>query len=193
SAGGSVNGNVIDICPAPPSPLTSPRWSVTGSQVNGFNIPDPGYSTPAIDSTSRSWSSSSGSVELPGKYNSDPHLGGGAGCYFMAGGVYDFTAGFTILGGFVSNELRPPDEPFLASTTAALSGSITSVPVAALGVAISANTSVRLGGQAFNVSSPGAPSGATAIPVSSQAVSGTIPRGSVVVTMSRAANQFWDM
>src|SRR4029077_1145075 len=83
--------------------------------------------------------------------------------------------------------------PFLASTTAALSGSITSVPVAALGVAISANTSLRLGGPAFTVSSPGAPSGATAIPVSSQAVSGTIPSGSVVVTMSRAANQFWDM
>ena len=192
SAGGSVNGNVIDICPAPPSPLTLPKWTVSGSQVNGFNIPDPGYASPPIDATSRTWSSSSGSVELPGTYASDPHLGGGAGCYFLGGGEYDFKAGFTILGGFISNELRPPDEPYLTATTATLSGTITSIPVSALTVAVSANSTVRLGDQTFTVSSAGAAVGATSIPVSSQAVSGTIASGTVVVTMSRAGTQFWD-
>jgi hypothetical protein len=193
AAGGSINGNVIDICPAPPSPLTAPKWSVTGAQVNGFNIPDPGYAPPPIDSTSRSWSSSSGSVEQPGTYNSDPHLGGGAGCYFMAGGVYNFKGGFTALGGFVSNELRPPDEPYLTSTTSALTGTITSIPVTILAVAVPANSTVRVADQAFTVSSAGAAAGATSIPVVSQPVSGTISSGTIVVTMARAARQFWDM
>ena len=193
AAGGSINGNVIDICPAPPSPLTAPKWTVTGSQVNGFNIPDPGYATPPIDATSRSWSSPSGSVELPGTYNSDPHLGGGAGCYFLTGGVYDFKGGFTILGGFISNELRPPDEPNLTATTSALTGTITSIPVSALAVAVPANSTVRVADQGFIVTSAGAAAGATSIPVNSQAVSGTIANGTVVVTMARAANQFWDM
>ena len=193
SAGGTVNGNVIDVCPPPPNPLTTPKWSITGAQVNGINTPDPGYSVPPIDATSRSWASSSGSVELAGTYNSDPHLGGGAGCYFLGGGVYNLSAGYTQLGGFVSNELRPPDEPNLTATTAALTGTITSIPVAALAVAVPANSIVRLNDQAFTVTSAGAAVAATSIPVAAQAVTGTLATGTIVVTMARALHQFWDM
>src|SRR5207249_2725968 len=115
AAGGSVNGNVFDICPAPPAPLTPPKWSITGAQANGFNIPDPNYALPPINATSQTWNSTTRSVEQPGTYNADPHLSGGAGCYFLAAGVYNFKGGLTQLGGFISNELRPPDEPSLAS------------------------------------------------------------------------------
>ncbi|TMG70051.1 MAG: hypothetical protein E6H86_01770, partial [Chloroflexi bacterium] len=87
---------------------------MTGAQVNGWNMPDPGYLMPAINSSNRTWNATSGSVEQPGTYAVDPSLTG-AGCYFLAGGVYDFKAGFTQNGDFVSNELRPPDEPNMAA------------------------------------------------------------------------------
>src|SRR5256885_17018233 len=46
-ASGSVDGDVTDICPAvPPSALTN--FSVTGSQVNGRNMPDHGFSQPDL-------------------------------------------------------------------------------------------------------------------------------------------------
>ncbi len=193
AAGGSVNGNVFDICPAPPAPLTPPKWSITGAQANGFNIPDPNYALPPINATSQTWNSTTRSVEQPGTYNADPHLSGGAGCYFLAAGVYNFKGGLTQLGGFISNELRPPDEPNLTSTTSALTGTITSIPVVALQVAVPGNSTVTVGGQAFTVTSAGAATGAASIPVASQTVSGTIATGSVVVTRARALRQFWDM
>src|SRR5207245_8026174 len=81
SASGSVNGNVIDICPTyPPSALSN--FSVSGSQANGFNIPAPGYQQPALNTWTRSSTSSNGSTEPPGTYNSDPHLAGSAGRYY---------------------------------------------------------------------------------------------------------------
>jgi hypothetical protein len=152
-AGGSVNGNVAAICGTTPF-LTMPTpWTVTGAQVNGWMMPDPNYTMPAINDTSRSWSSTSGSVELPGTYAADPKLTGSSGCYFLAGGVYNFTAGFTDNGGFVSNDLRPPDEPNLTATTAGLTGTITSIPVAALAVAVPGGSTVTVAGQAFAVTS----------------------------------------
>lgn len=196
SASGSINGNAIDICPImPPVPL--PNFTVSGSQANGFNNPDPGYAAPTLNATSQTWNSNNGSVELPGTYASDPKLAGSAGCYFMAGGVYDFAAGFTENGGFVSNELRPPDEPAvipaggpnLTTTTADLSGTITSIPVGALAAAVAQNSLVVAGGQTFTVSSDAA-AGATSLAVSRQAVSGTIPNGSWLAV--RALPQFWD-
>lgn len=196
SATGTVNGNVIAICPVmPPSAL--PNFTVTGSQANGFNIPDPDYSVPALDPTSRSWSSTSGSTELAGTYSADPHLAGGAGCYFLAGGVYTFAAGFTDNGGFVSNELRPPDEPNLAATgqpnmttlTAALSGTITRMSVSPLPGAIPQGAQVFAGGQTFTTSAASV-AGDNDINVRSQSVSGTIASGSTVTI--RAVPQFWD-
>ena len=197
-ASGTVNGNAIDICPAmPPSPM--PNFTVTGTQANGWTMLDPGYPQPSLNPASQSWASTSGSVEQPGTYASDPRLGGGAGCYFLSGGVYTWSAGFTQNGGFVSNELRPPDEPKLSAanqpnlttTTAALAAgtNITGIPVAALPGAIAQNSAVSVGGQTFSVSRNAA-AGDTSISVSRQAPAANIPAGSWLTV--RALPQFWD-
>ena len=191
-AGGSITGNVAAICGNTPFLTTPTPWTVTGSQVNGWTMPDPNYPMPPIDTTARSWNSTSGSIEHSGTYTANPQLGGGAGCYFLAAGVYAFSGGFTQNGGFISNELRPPDEPNLTATTSTLTGTITSIPVTALAVAVPGNSTVTVAGQAFTVTSAGAASGTTSIPVSSQAVSGTIASATTVVTMARAVHQFWD-
>jgi hypothetical protein len=185
-----------------------PGFSVTGSQVNGWAMPDPGFAAPALNSTAQSWVSG---TEQPGTYSAQVRITGTnpGQCYFMAGGVYDFTQGFSQNAGFVSNELRPPDEPALyldsssglvkpvrTTTTAALSGSISSIAVAALPAAITASTSqqnsyVSVGGQNFIVSTAGAAAGATSIPLKgNQSVTGTIPSGSLLTV--RQFVQFWD-
>ena len=195
-ASGTVDGNAIDICPnMPPSPL--PNFTVTGTLANGWTMLDPGFPEPPLNATSRAWSSANGSVEQPGTYASDPKLAGSAGCYFLAGGVYTWRAGFTQNGGFVSNELRPPDEPNLSAngtpnittTTSSLSGTITSMSVSALAGAVGQGSWVSVGGQMFTVSQA-ANVGATTVRVSRQAVTGTIPSGSWLAV--RAMPQFWD-
>ena len=203
SAGGAVNGNVVDVCGAPPALNTPTPWTVSGAQVNGWNMPDPGYPSPPINSSNRTWNAASGSVEQPGSYTVDPALVGGSGCYFLAGGVYDFKAGFTQNGGFISNELRPPDEPNMAAagqpnmTTlrADLTGARqTSIAVNALPGAVPQGSLVFLwgGGQAqpFTVSA-NASAGATTLSITRQDVVGTIPSGSLLTV--RALKQFWDL
>jgi Flp pilus assembly protein TadG len=192
AAGGSISGNIVAICPNAPFLNTPTPWTVGGSQANGWDMPDPGYAMPALDADARAWNSTSGSVEQAGTYAADPRLTGSAGCYFLAPGVYDFTGGFTDNGGFVSNELRPPDEPNLTATSAALTGTVTSIPVTALGAAVPGSSTVLVAGQAFTVASAGAAVGATSIAIDSTAVSGTIASGTTVVTMARAVHQFWD-
>lgn len=193
SAGGSVNGNVIDTCGTPPALGTPTPWTVTGTQANGWTMPDPNYPMPTLNTDSKTWSTASGSVEQPGTYNADPNLTGKAVCYFLAGGVYGFKAGFTQNADFVSNELRPPDEPALTATTSSLSGTTPpAIPVTALVAAVPGGSTVTIAGQTFTVTSAGAASGVTSIPVNSQSVTGTIPNGSTVTTMARSPNQFWD-
>jgi hypothetical protein len=192
AAGGSINGNLVAVCGATPFLNTPTPWSVTGLQVDGWTMPDPGYAMPAIDSTARTWNASNGSTELPGTYANDPGLPASAGCYFLAGGVYDFSAGFTDNGGFVSNKLRPPDEPFITTSSAAMSGTVTSIPVSALSVAIPPGSPIWVGGQAFTVTSAGAASGATSIPIQSTDLGSSIPSASTVISTARSNHQFWD-
>ena len=197
SAWGSINGNVINVCPdVPPSRLTN--FTVTGSQASGFNIPDPGYAEPSLNATARTWNSTSGSTELPGTYASDPQLTGSAGCYFLSGGIYTFSGGFTDNGGFVSNELRPPDEPNLVSNgvpnTTALNGALTgtrqtSIAVTALPGAVPTGSQLYIAGQIFTTSANAA-AGATTIGINRQDVVGTIASGTIVTI--RANPQFWD-
>jgi Flp pilus assembly protein TadG len=188
--GGSVNGNVVGVCPTmPPGVLPSPSWTVTGVQTNGLSIGDPGYGPPTLITAGRTWSGSQVNQQ-PGTYAADPKLAGGAGCYFLAPGVYDWAGGLTDNGGFISNELRPPDEPSSSTTSSAVTGTVTSIPVAALTSGIGAGTALAVGGQTFTVASGGAAVGATSIPVNSSSVSATIPAGSVV--SGRASTQFWD-
>ncbi|HEX2681017.1 MAG TPA: hypothetical protein VHQ03_06965, partial [Candidatus Dormibacteraeota bacterium] len=192
AAGGNVNGNVISVCSASPFLKTPAPWTVSGAQEVGWTMPDPDYPMPPINTSSQAWNLTSGSIEEPGTYSANPMLTGSAGCYFLDAGVYDFAAGFTDNGGFVSNELRPPDEPNLAATTSQLSGTITSIPVTALAVALPGSSTVTVAGQAFTVASGGANVGDTSITVNSQAVGGTVASGTTVVTMARAPHQLWD-
>jgi Flp pilus assembly protein TadG len=196
SAGGSINGNVIDICGTPPALTTPTPWTVTGTQANGWTMPDPDYPVPPLNASSQSWNTSSGSVEQPGTYATDPRP---SGCYFLAGGVYDFNAGITENGGFLSNELRPPDEPNMAGAgqpdTTTLSADLTGsnqvqILVNALPGAVAVNSLVAVGGQTFTVSQNAA-AGATLIQISKQSVVGTIPSGSWLAV--RALPQFWDL
>ena len=195
-ANGTVTGNVVDICPTmPPSPL--PNFTVSGSQVNGFTMPDPGYPQPALSSTAQAWDGTNGATEEPGTYASDPKLGGGAGCSFLDGGVYTFAAGYTFNGGFVSNEVRPPDEPEtvtagtpnVTTTTTALSGNINSIAINPMPGGFPQGSQVSVGGQTFTTSRD-VNAGDTSISISRQGVSGTIPSGSWL--SARALPQFWD-
>ena len=193
--GGTVNGNVAGLCPnMPPNPLSPPNWTITGTEGNGFNLPDPGYQMPPLNSTPESWNGANGSVEEPGTYSADPKITGGAGCSFLDAGVYDFSAGFTLNGGQISNELKPPDEPNLASAGVANMTTLTagynnqnSLSVNALPGAIPSGSTLNVGGQTL-VTSGAANAGDTSISVSKSAVA--IPSGATVTV--RSPFQFWD-
>jgi len=196
TAGGSINGNLVDICGTPPALNTPTPWTVTGIQANGWTMPDPNYPMPPLNPTSQTWSSTSGSVEQPGTYAADPRPNG---CYFLAGGVYDLQAGITEVGGFLSNELRPPDEPNMVAAgqpnITTLSSDFTGtnqvqILVNALPGAVAQNSLVSVDGQTFTVSQNAA-AGATLIHISRQSVVGTIPSGSLLSV--RALPQFWDL
>src|SRR5213593_4163547 len=179
SSTGSVTGNVVGVCSNPAPPFLPNPWFVSGAQVNGWNLP-------------------SCDGECPGTYLADPHLTGGAGCYFLEAGVYSFSQGFTQQGGLVSNELRPPDEPNVYAngtpTTTTLSADLTGtrqtqILVNPLPGGLPNGTQLAVGGQTFTLNAPAA-AGATSLTISRQDVSGTIPSGSIVTF--RALPQFWD-
>jgi Flp pilus assembly protein TadG len=201
SAGGSIDGNVINVCPNVP-PTSLPNFTVSGAQANGFNIPDPGFAQQTLNTSSRTWASTSGSSELAGTYAADPHLVNSSGCYFLAGGIYTWSTGFTDNGGFVSNLLRPPDEanmvsagtPNLTTLSADLTGTRqTSISVNALPGAVPAGSQVVAWGggteQTFTVAAAAA-AGATSLSINRQDVTGTIPAGTLLSI--RAFPQFWD-
>jgi Flp pilus assembly protein TadG len=194
SATAIVTGDVVDVCPAiPPSIGGITLTPGSGTETNGWSIPDPDLTAPPLNPASQTWGQSDNNVvRLPGTYSANPQLGGQAGCFFLAGGVYTWRAGITVNGGFTSNELRPPDEPAVTATTAALNGTIRAIPVQALSTAVPASSTVTLSGTAFRATSAGASIGATSIPVQSRAVGGVIASGSTVTTTARAANQLWD-
>ena len=90
-----------------PTPCTYP--DVAGATRSGFRLPDPGYGPPAVTGGSQGIGSSN-VVLLPGVYAAMPVMNGGH-CWFLSGGVYQFLAGTLNVTDFVSNELKPPDEP----------------------------------------------------------------------------------
>jgi Flp pilus assembly protein TadG len=90
-----------------PAPCTYP--DVAGATRTGYTFVDPNYPPPSVVGGAQG--SPFDSVVLsPGDYAADPGFRSGR-CYFLAGGVYRWLAGYTNNGSFVSNELRPPDEP----------------------------------------------------------------------------------
>jgi Flp pilus assembly protein TadG len=199
SSTGSVTGNVVGVCSNPAPPFLPNPWSVSGAQVNGWNMPDPGYAMPTLNASNPNWNSPSCDGECPGTYLADPHLTGGAGCYFLEAGVYNFSQGFTQQGGLVSNELRPPDEPNVyanatpttATLTAGLTGGSkpTTMSVTALPGALPNGSSLTVGGEDFTLTTPAA-AGTTTLNIVKQTVAADIPSGSFV--SFRALPQFWD-
>jgi Flp pilus assembly protein TadG len=95
------------------TPCTYP--DVAGATRMGFRLPDPGYPVPPVAGGGQA--APSNNVELsPGSYAANPNIAGGK-CYFLAAGVYGWSAGYTSNGGFVSNELKPPEEGDLSDNT----------------------------------------------------------------------------
>jgi len=88
-------------------PCTFP--DVAGVTRSGYRLVDPVYPTPTVVGGSQP-APGSNVVLNPGLYAADPAFGSNL-CYFLSTGVYDWQAGYTNSGAFVSNELRPPDEP----------------------------------------------------------------------------------
>src|SRR5438105_2667214 len=108
----TVNGDIAAQCGNLPS-----GWTYTG----GLLVPgapvlaDPAYSSPYASSLFNSGSLTNNpgpGVELkPGVYANDPHFTSSI-CHFLDPGIYSFPSGYTSNGGLVSNELKPPAEPY---------------------------------------------------------------------------------
>jgi Flp pilus assembly protein TadG len=86
---------------------------VAGATRSGFRLVDPGYPEPPVSGGSQP-SPGDDVVLSPGSYPANPSIPAGR-CYFLSGGVYRFSSGYTSNGGFVSNELKPPDEPVVGN------------------------------------------------------------------------------
>jgi len=88
---------------------------VAGATRSGFHLTDPAY--PGPSSFGGSQGAPGNNVVLqPGTYAGNPNFNSGD-CWFLSGGVYDWQAGYTNNQDLVSNELKPPDEPVVGSTT----------------------------------------------------------------------------
>jgi hypothetical protein len=101
--------NVVNTCfpSADPTPCTFP--DVAGATRTGYTFVDPNYPPPSVVGGAQG--SPFDNVMLsPGDYAVDPTFPSGR-CYFLGGGVYRWLSGYTNSGSFVSNELKPPDEP----------------------------------------------------------------------------------
>ncbi|HEV2217451.1 MAG TPA: pilus assembly protein TadG-related protein [Candidatus Dormibacteraeota bacterium] len=88
-------------------PCTYP--DVLGTVQTGYSYADPNYSPPTVVGGPQSRPGNN-VILAPGTYGADPAFVS-TKCYFLAGGVYMWEAGYTNNGAFVSNELKPPDEP----------------------------------------------------------------------------------
>jgi Putative Flp pilus-assembly TadE/G-like len=115
-----VAGDVYARCQASVSGLTSTCYpsgastpctfpDVAGTTRTGYRTADPNYPPPAVVGGSQGLPGSD-VVLKPGLYSANPNFSSNL-CYFLSGGVYSWPAGYTNGQGFVSNELKPPDEP----------------------------------------------------------------------------------
>ncbi len=122
SSNGSIQvaGDVYARCQSPvpnvtttcyPSGLATPCTypDIAGRVRSGYNFADPAYPPPPVPGGSQP--SPGDTVALAsGVYAADPMFAAGR-CYFLRAGVYKWMTGYTNNGSFVSNELKPPDEP----------------------------------------------------------------------------------
>jgi len=95
------------------TPCTYP--DVAGATRSGYNFVDPNYSPPTVAGASQA-APGNNVVLSAGVYATDPAFSSSR-CYFLGGGVYKWSGGYTNNGAFISNELKPPDEPNFANNT----------------------------------------------------------------------------
>jgi len=108
----SVPGSSMACFPSGRStPCTFP--DVAGAIRSGYQLSDPNFPAPAVTGGSRG-APGSNVVLQAGSYSANPSFGGGH-CWFLSSGVYLWQAGYTNSADFVSNELKPPDEPSTAN------------------------------------------------------------------------------
>jgi Flp pilus assembly protein TadG len=94
-------------------PCTYP--DVLGVTRSGFRFSDPNYSPPVVAGGAQPKPGNTVTL-LPGSYAVDPAFNAST-CYFLSGGVYRWTAGYTNNNAFISDELKPPDEPKVGDNT----------------------------------------------------------------------------
>ncbi len=95
------------------TPCTYP--DVAGAIRSGFRFVDPKYPPPGVPGGSQA-TPGINVVLSPGTYAANPNFNSAA-CYFLSGGAYEWLAGYSGNGGFISNELKPPDEPLTTNHT----------------------------------------------------------------------------
>ena len=122
-----VAGDIYDRCQAPvpgavantcyPSGAATPCTfpDVAGQTYSGRPVSDPAYPPPAVVGGAQP-APGNNVVLSPGTYAADPNFSSSV-CYFLSAGVYKWQAGYTNAGGFVSNDLKPPDEPTTSNNT----------------------------------------------------------------------------
>ncbi|HEY4914842.1 MAG TPA: pilus assembly protein TadG-related protein [Candidatus Dormibacteraeota bacterium] len=122
-----VAGDIYDRCQSPvpgavantcyPSGAATPCTlpDVAGSTYSGRPVSDPAYPPPGVIGGSQ-FAPSRNVVLNPGTYSADPNFTTSV-CYFLSAGVYKWQNGYTNAGGFVSNDLKPPDEPSVSNNT----------------------------------------------------------------------------
>jgi len=110
----SVPGVVLECYPSGnATPCTYP--DVAGATRSGYQAVDPVYPLPVVTGGGQP-KPGSNVVISAGVYASNPAFANGL-CYFLGGGVYEWQGGYTNNGAFVSNELKPPDEPRVSDNT----------------------------------------------------------------------------
>ncbi|HXN92713.1 MAG TPA: pilus assembly protein TadG-related protein [Candidatus Sulfotelmatobacter sp.] len=112
----TVPGSVTLACYPSGSPTPCSYPNVAGATRSGFHPGDPVYPRPSVIGGSQA-TPANDVVLVSGQYAADPSFSTNR-CYFLSAGVYSWQAGYTNAGGFVSNELKPPDEPQAGNNTA---------------------------------------------------------------------------
>lgn len=109
-----VPGPVANLCY--PSGASSPCSypDVAGGTRSGFRLADPRFPTPTVAGGNQGVPATV--VASAGIYAWLPVFNSGR-CWFLSGGVYEFALGTVNSGDFMSNELKPPDEPDVFDNT----------------------------------------------------------------------------
>jgi Flp pilus assembly protein TadG len=122
-----VGGDIYARCQATvPGPVSLKCWpsgsnpactfpDVAGATKSGYRFVDPNYPPPTVVGGGQV-ASGTNVLMLPGTYAANPNFVGND-CWFLKAGVYVWLGGYTNNGDFVSNELKPPDEPLWNNNT----------------------------------------------------------------------------